>query len=142
MTTSTRTPLILVYRTVHTQRRFRAGRNRGCDGPSGREPGLAGRDHQDRGHRRGHWPTSRTSRCPARAGTAELIKRLARKLLDLYLDREIKDIDKTITERFRDHPYARIIESLPRLWTALSNLEQSEGDFLPVSPPRFTRSVV
>src|SRR4029077_1444878 len=28
-------------------------------------------------------------------------------------DHEIKDIDKTITERFRDHPYAHIIESLP-----------------------------
>jgi transposase len=48
---------------------------------------------------------------PGEAGTAELIKRLARKLLNL--DREIKDIDKTITERFRGHPYARIIESLP-----------------------------
>ena len=48
---------------------------------------------------------------PGEAGTAALVKRLARKLLDL--DREIKDIDKTITERFRDHPYARIIESLP-----------------------------
>ena len=48
---------------------------------------------------------------PGEAGTAALVKRLARKLLDL--DREIKDIDKTITERFREHPYARIIESLP-----------------------------
>ena len=48
---------------------------------------------------------------PGEAGTAALIKRLARKLLEL--DREIKDIDKTITERFREHPYARIIESLP-----------------------------
>jgi len=48
---------------------------------------------------------------PGESGTAALVKRLARKLLDL--DREIKDIDKTITERFRDHPYARIIESLP-----------------------------
>lgn len=48
---------------------------------------------------------------PGEAGTAALVKRLARKLLDL--DREIKDLDKTITERFRDHPYARIIESLP-----------------------------
>ena len=48
---------------------------------------------------------------PGEAGTAALIKRLAGKLLDL--DREIKDIDKTITERFRDHPHARIIESLP-----------------------------
>lgn len=48
---------------------------------------------------------------PGETGTAALVKRLARKLLDL--DREIKDIDKTITERFRAHPYARIIESLP-----------------------------
>lgn len=48
---------------------------------------------------------------PGEAGTAALVKRLARKLLDL--DHEIKDIDKTITQRFRDHPYARIIESLP-----------------------------
>ena len=48
---------------------------------------------------------------PGEAGTAALVKRLARKLLEL--DREIKDIDKTITERFREHPYARIIESLP-----------------------------
>ena len=48
---------------------------------------------------------------PGEAGTAALIKRLAGELLDL--DREIKDIDKTITERFRTHPHARIIESLP-----------------------------
>ena len=50
---------------------------------------------------------------PGEAGTAALVKRLARKLLDL--DHEIKDIDKTITERFRDHPYAHITESLPGL---------------------------
>jgi transposase len=48
---------------------------------------------------------------PGESGTAALVKRTARKLLDL--DREIKDIDKTITERFRTHPHARIIESLP-----------------------------
>jgi transposase len=48
---------------------------------------------------------------PGEAGTGTPVKRLARKLLDL--DREIKDIDKTITERFSDNPYARIIESLP-----------------------------
>ena len=48
---------------------------------------------------------------PGEAGTAALVKRLARRLLEL--DREIKDIDKTIAARFRDHPYARIIESLP-----------------------------
>jgi hypothetical protein len=48
---------------------------------------------------------------PGQDATAALVKRLARKLLDL--DREIKDIDKIIAERFRDHPYGRIIESLP-----------------------------
>lgn len=48
---------------------------------------------------------------PGQDGTAALVKRIAAKLLDL--DREIKDLDKTIAERFRDHPYARIIESLP-----------------------------
>jgi transposase len=36
---------------------------------------------------------------------------MARKLLDLH--REIKDTDKLITSRFRDHPQAHIIESLP-----------------------------
>jgi hypothetical protein len=48
---------------------------------------------------------------PGQDGTAALVKRIAAKLLEL--DREIKHIDKTIAERFRDHPYARIIESLP-----------------------------
>jgi len=48
---------------------------------------------------------------PGEGGTAALVKRLAHRLLDLQ--REINDIDKTITERFRDHPCARIIESLP-----------------------------
>jgi hypothetical protein len=48
---------------------------------------------------------------PGETGTAALVKRVAVKLLEL--DREIKDLDKTIAERFRDHPYARIIESLP-----------------------------
>jgi transposase len=48
---------------------------------------------------------------PGEIGTAALVKRIAAKLLDL--DREIKDLDKTIAERFRDHPYAQIIESLP-----------------------------
>ena len=48
---------------------------------------------------------------PGEAGTAALVKRMAAKLLDL--DREIKELDKTIADRFRDHPYARIIESLP-----------------------------
>ncbi|MGF6889662.1 transposase [Nocardia sp. GAS34] len=48
---------------------------------------------------------------PGEATTAGLIKRLALKLLTL--DREIKDTDKLITERFRAHPKASIIESLP-----------------------------
>ncbi len=52
-----------------------------------------------------------TAVLPGEATTALLIKRLARKLLDL--DREIKDTGKLITSRFRTHPQARIIESLP-----------------------------
>ncbi len=55
--------------------------------------------------------------CPATPGTAALVKRQARRLLEL--DREIKDIDKTITERFREHAYAHIIESLPGLGPGL-----------------------
>ena len=48
---------------------------------------------------------------PGEATTALLVQKLARQLLDL--DREIKDTDKLLTSRFRDHPQARIIESLP-----------------------------
>ena len=48
---------------------------------------------------------------PGEAATAMLVKRIARQLLDV--DREIKDTGKLITSRFRDHPQARIIESLP-----------------------------
>jgi transposase len=48
---------------------------------------------------------------PGEATTALLVKRLARQLLDT--DREIKDTDKLLTSRFREHPQARIIESLP-----------------------------
>jgi len=48
---------------------------------------------------------------PGESATALLVKKLARQLLDL--DREIKDTDKLITSRFRGHPQARIIESLP-----------------------------
>lgn len=43
---------------------------------------------------------------PGQESTAALVKRIAAKLLEL--DREIKDIDKTIAERFRDFPYARV----------------------------------
>jgi len=48
---------------------------------------------------------------PGEATTGVLIKQLARKLLNL--DREIKDTGKLITSRFRAHPQAAIIESLP-----------------------------
>ena len=48
---------------------------------------------------------------PGQDGTAAPVKRLAAKLHDL--DREIKDLDKAIAESFRDHPYARISESMP-----------------------------
>lgn len=54
-----------------------------------------------------------TLRLPGEATTAVLVARLARQLLDL--DRQIKDTDKLITSRFRDHPQAEIIESLPGL---------------------------
>ncbi|MEV0570595.1 IS110 family transposase [Dactylosporangium sp. NPDC050588] len=48
---------------------------------------------------------------PGEATTALLIKRLARQLLEL--DRSIRDTSKLIAERFRTHPQATIIESLP-----------------------------
>lgn len=48
---------------------------------------------------------------PGEATTAVLIAAQARKLLEL--DREIKDTGKLITARFRAHPQAKIIESLP-----------------------------
>lgn len=54
---------------------------------------------------------------PGEADTAMLIKRIAGKLLDL--DREIKDTDKLITTRFREHPWAHIIESLPGMGPGL-----------------------
>lgn len=54
---------------------------------------------------------------PTEAATASLIARLARQLLDL--DREVKDLTKQITETFRTHPQAEIIESLPGLGPVL-----------------------
>jgi transposase len=47
---------------------------------------------------------------PGEAPTAMLVKKLTRQLLDV--DPEIKDTDKLLTSRFREHPQA-IIESLP-----------------------------
>lgn len=67
---------------------------------------------------------------PGEATTAMLIKRLAAKLLDL--DREIKDLDKQITARFREHPQAAVIESLPGMGPHLGTefLVSTGGDAL------------
>ncbi|MTD56496.1 IS110 family transposase [Amycolatopsis sp. RM579] len=56
---------------------------------------------------------AQTLRLPGEQTTAALIARLAQQLLDL--DRQTKDTDKLITSRFREHPQAEIIESLPGL---------------------------
>ncbi|WP_053723184.1 IS110 family transposase [Saccharothrix sp. NRRL B-16348] len=56
---------------------------------------------------------AQTVRLPGEATTAALIARQAAVLLEL--DRRIKDTDKLITSRFREHPQAGIIESLPGL---------------------------
>jgi transposase len=82
--------------------------------------------------REGAWPKSipgmvakaltaaaaQTVSLPGEAATARLVARLARRLLDL--DQEIKDTDKLLTERFRSHPQAKIIESLPGMGPILS----------------------
>lgn len=47
---------------------------------------------------------------PAESATAPLIVKLARQLR--YLDREIKDLNKHITERFGEHPHAGPITSV------------------------------
>lgn len=56
---------------------------------------------------------SQTVRLPGETTTAVLVARLAQDLLDL--DRQVKDTDKLIKGRFREHPHAEIIESLPGL---------------------------
>lgn len=90
-----------------------------------REAGQSGVDSYPREH--GAWskgipgmaadaPASaqaRTLRLPGEAATATLIARLARQLLDL--DRQITSTDKLSTSKFREHPQAEIIESLPGL---------------------------
>ncbi|HEX7305425.1 IS110 family transposase, partial [Lentzea sp.] len=60
---------------------------------------------------------AQTLRLPGEATTAVLIAELARQLLDL--DRRIKETDELITGRFRAHPQAGIIESLPGLGPVL-----------------------
>ncbi|MGD9525831.1 IS110 family transposase [Pseudonocardia sp.] len=56
---------------------------------------------------------TQTVTLPGQDSTAVLIAGLATRLLEL--DREIKDTTKLIITRFRDHPDAEIIESLPGL---------------------------
>lgn len=56
---------------------------------------------------------AQTVRLPGEATTATLIARQAGVLLDL--DRQLKDTDKLIASRFREHPQSGIIESLPGL---------------------------
>jgi transposase len=70
---------------------------------------------------------------PGEADTAMLVKRIAAKLLDL--DREIKDTDKLITTRFRAHPWAHIIESLPGMGPGLGTefLVETGGDLVTFS---------
>ncbi|WP_327098921.1 IS110 family transposase [Nocardia vinacea] len=54
---------------------------------------------------------TQTITLPGEATAAGLIADQARRLLDL--DRQINDLDKQITTRFRTHPQARILESMP-----------------------------
>jgi transposase len=72
---------------------------------------------------------------PGEEDTAMLVKRVAAKLLDL--DREIQDIDKLISARFRKHPWAKIIESLPGMGPGLGAefVVQTGGEL-----PRFASS--
>jgi transposase len=58
-----------------------------------------------------------TAALPGEAATAMLVKKIARQLLDL--DREVKDTGKLITAKFREHPQARIIESVPGMGPVL-----------------------
>ncbi len=53
----------------------------------------------------------------AESTTEQLVTRLARQLLDL--DHEIEALDKQITERFRSHHQAHIIESVPGIGARL-----------------------
>ena len=54
---------------------------------------------------------TQTVQLPGEPTTAALLTRLAHRLLDLQ--REIKDLDRLLTDRFRTHRQAQIIESLP-----------------------------
>jgi transposase len=60
---------------------------------------------------------AQTVALPGEATTAQLVSGLARRLLEL--DREIKDLDKLLAERFRAHPHAKVIESMPGMGPVL-----------------------
>jgi transposase len=101
--------------------------------------GLAGYLREHRAWRKGisamaatavQAAAGQTVALPGETTTAALVKQLARKLLDL--DREIKDTGKLITSRFRAHPQAAIIESLPGMGPILGAefLAATGGDVL------------
>ena len=107
---STRTPLILVS-GLCTPAEIRAA---GIDGVTAylvENQRLADRDRQDRGRPRWRWPNAQRLACPARPAPPRWSSGSPPSCSSWT--GEIKDIDKTITERFREHPYAHIIESLP-----------------------------
>jgi transposase len=60
---------------------------------------------------------TQTVTLPGEATTAALITRLAHQLLEL--DRDIKNLDKQLAEKFRTHPSAKIIESMPGMGPTL-----------------------
>jgi transposase len=75
---------------------------------------------------------------PGEGVTAPLIARLAAELLDL--DRQIKDLDKQLSERFGEHRHATPITSIPGFGPILGAqlLADTGGDLLPAfgSPGR------
>ena len=60
---------------------------------------------------------TQTIRLPGEASAAVLIAGMARQLLEL--DRQVKDTTRLITERFRAHPQAPVIESMPGMGPVL-----------------------
>lgn len=54
---------------------------------------------------------------PGEAGTANLIKRAAGRII--ALDDELRELDKVIARRFREHSWAHILESIPGMGPGL-----------------------